>query len=257
MYAADILNLTFFPKGTILTFSTEAWNNATNPGFKDIWKICDGRNGTPNLVNIFLRGSSSSGATGGANSDSVTLTANNLPSHIHGATGLSLSGLSTSGLVINTSGGHGHSGSGSTNSGSGGHTHNVSGSTSNTSKTLTGTFAGGEGDHASMSVSGIVSGSTDTGYMGFSSARDFNNYRYVIDATHTHNISGSTPENGGTHSHDVNVSIPESGSHSHTISGSISGGAIGGSTANVGSSQAFSVDTVPAYYTVIYIIKVV
>jgi hypothetical protein len=131
MYASDILNLTFFPKGTILTFSTEAWNNATNPGFKDIWKICDGQNGTPNLVNMFLRGAGSSGTIGGA--DSVALTANNLPSHNHGATGLSVGGLSTSGLsvsgqsisglIIGNAGSHSHNLYDGSAALAGGHTH--------------------------------------------------------------------------------------------------------------------------------------
>jgi hypothetical protein len=80
MYASDILNLTFFPKGTILTFSTEAYN-ATSAEFKNIWKICNGTGSTPNLVNKFLRGAGSSGTTGGA--DSVQLAKENLPKHGH------------------------------------------------------------------------------------------------------------------------------------------------------------------------------
>jgi microcystin-dependent protein len=82
LVATDITDLTFFPKGTILTFSSEAYS-ATSTGFKAIWKICDGQNGTPNLVNRFLRGSSSSGATGGTDSQNITLNTNNLPSHSH------------------------------------------------------------------------------------------------------------------------------------------------------------------------------
>ncbi|GBR74712.1 hypothetical protein NO1_1840, partial [Candidatus Termititenax aidoneus] len=102
-------------------------------------------------INKFLRGGAASGATGGADSRSVTLQTTNLPSHGHGATGLtlpgfSLSGLSLNGLSVNTggghihsgsgtissSGGHGHSGTGSTSDGSGGHEHNISGSTTDT-----------------------------------------------------------------------------------------------------------------------------
>jgi hypothetical protein len=307
MYAADILNLTFFPKGAILTFSTEAWNNATNPGFKDIWKICDGQNGTPNLVNMFLRGGSSSGATGGADSRSVTLTTNNLPAHGHGATGLelgtlSLSPLSLSDMAISeltVSGGthehtlsggasasvHSHTGSGATSTGSGAHPHTVSGSTSNTSKTLTSDSPYFQMDYArktTNNTNGIITsttqiqGSTDDGN-GHDTCASFH-----IDATHTHDISGATPGTEGAHSHDVSVTITDSGSHTHDFTsdskavsishehtitggkitgkitgGSITGGGISGSTANAGSGQAFSVDTVPAYYTVIYIMKVV
>ncbi|MDR1113491.1 MAG: hypothetical protein LBL50_00155 [Candidatus Margulisbacteria bacterium] len=265
LVATDITDLTFFPKGAILTFSSTAWS-ATSAKFKTIWKVCNKTNhdadpnNVPDLTDRFLRGGSSSDFTigGGADSRSVTLQTANLPSHNHGATGLSLGGLSTSGLSIATSGGHGHSGSGSTNTGSGGHTHTVSGATSNTSKTLTGYIAGAYGWPYSSGIpgtSGICSITNENSNRG-GDGGDSDNARIYIDATHSHNISGSTPDNGGTHSHDVNVTIPESGSHSHTISGSITGGSISGSTANAGSGTAFSVATLPSYYTVIYIIKV-
>jgi hypothetical protein len=82
LVATDITNLTFFPKGTILTFSSEAWN-AASAAFKTIWKICNGDNGTPNLVGKFLRGGSSSGASGGADNQTVTLNLTNMPRHKH------------------------------------------------------------------------------------------------------------------------------------------------------------------------------
>jgi hypothetical protein len=79
LVATDITDLTFFPKGTILTFSSEAYS-ATSAAFKEIWKICDGQNGTPNLVNRFLCGGSSSGAIGGADSQTIAVP---LKSHKH------------------------------------------------------------------------------------------------------------------------------------------------------------------------------
>jgi hypothetical protein len=84
LLASDINNLTFFPKGTILTFSSEAWS-ATSAEFKNIWKICNGQNGTPNLVDKFLRGGESSNfiTPGGADNQSITLKTTNLPSHSH------------------------------------------------------------------------------------------------------------------------------------------------------------------------------
>ncbi|GBR74329.1 hypothetical protein NO1_1526 [Candidatus Termititenax aidoneus] len=183
LVATDITDLTFFPKGTILTFSSTAWS-ATSAGFKDIWKICNAANhqadpnNVPDLTDRFLRGGTSSDFTtgGGADNRSVTLTANNLPSHSHGATGLTLPGFSLSGL----------------------------------------------------------------------------------------SISGLTLSNAGAHTHTTSGTAAEGGSHSHTISGgNITGGTITagsggitGSTGSAGSSQAFIIDTVPAYYTVIYIIKV-
>jgi hypothetical protein len=82
LVATDITDLTFFPKGTILMFSSEAWG-ATSAEFKKIWKICDGQNGTPNLVNKFLRGGTSSDFTSGGGADTVALTKENLPKHAH------------------------------------------------------------------------------------------------------------------------------------------------------------------------------
>ena len=84
MLAEDINNLTFFPKGTILTFSSTAWN-ATSAEFKNIWKICNAANHTadntiPDLTDKFLRGGTSSGATGGGKKQ---LSADELPSHTH------------------------------------------------------------------------------------------------------------------------------------------------------------------------------
>jgi hypothetical protein len=76
MLASDILDLTFFPKGAILTFSSEAWNNAS-ADFKKQWHICDGTNGTVNLVDRFPRGSgSTTGTIGGTDTAQV-------PYHTH------------------------------------------------------------------------------------------------------------------------------------------------------------------------------
>jgi hypothetical protein len=287
LLASDINDLTFFPKGAILTFSSDAWG-ATSTKFKTIWKVCDGTNGTPNLVNKFLRGSSSSGDTGGADSCPVSIAAANLPAHSHGVTSLPVSDLSINGLSIASGGGghshtvsgnavansgaHTHTGSGTTNTGSGGHKHSdISGSTGNPSKSLTGSF--GQDDYcADVYTAGGMLSTTAWGYDAVSN-RSGEGFKISIDATHTHSFtSATTGDNSGTHSHDVNVSIPEGGSHSHTISGStsegggthshtiagtISGGSVSGTTDSTGSGTAFNVATLPAYYTVIYIIKVV
>ena len=74
------------------------------------WALCDGTNGTPNLVNRFIVGAGSSyavGATGGSNS--VVLTTAQLPSHTHTAT-------------TDGAGSHTHTGS---TSEAGAHTHDV------------------------------------------------------------------------------------------------------------------------------------
>lgn len=45
------------------------------------WAVCDGSNGTPNLIDKFVKGGSTAGKTGGQST--VTLTTANLPSHSH------------------------------------------------------------------------------------------------------------------------------------------------------------------------------
>ena len=47
------------------------------------WVLCNGQNGTPNLVDKFVMGGTTAGAMGGANSK--TLSANEVPAHTHGA----------------------------------------------------------------------------------------------------------------------------------------------------------------------------
>jgi hypothetical protein len=83
MLAEDILRLNFLPVGTILMFDGSGWtNDSTIPG----WYKCDGSNGTPNLVDRFIRGSSSAynGATSGsAYGGASTITTGNLPAHSH------------------------------------------------------------------------------------------------------------------------------------------------------------------------------
>lgn len=53
-------------------------------GGRDIpagWAICDGNNGTPNLIGRFIKGDSTAGNVGG--SDEITLTVDNMPAHTH------------------------------------------------------------------------------------------------------------------------------------------------------------------------------
>ena len=141
------------------------WSGASN-AIPTGWVLCDGQNGTPNLVDRFIVGAGSKynpGDTGG--SDTVILTVENMPPHNHGhnlsvasngshahnfsgTTSVSYSITSTgSGLavyssnpgtkydivsVLNSSGGvnHSHTYSGATTA-AGDHTHTISGAITN------------------------------------------------------------------------------------------------------------------------------
>lgn len=67
------------PKGSIIMF------NGTASEIPEGWHICDGQEGTPNLINSFIKGGDTStlGNTGGNTNGQVTLTIENLPAHSH------------------------------------------------------------------------------------------------------------------------------------------------------------------------------
>jgi microcystin-dependent protein len=76
----------YTPIGGIIMWSGSIVNIPTNKG----WFLCNGQNGTPNLVNRFVVGSGGTypvGGTGGA--DTVTLTIPQIPSHSHPGTAAS------------------------------------------------------------------------------------------------------------------------------------------------------------------------
>ncbi|MDR1323033.1 MAG: hypothetical protein LBK68_01180 [Candidatus Margulisbacteria bacterium] len=83
----SLSTLGFFPRGTILPFSATAWDEAS-ADFKKIWKICDGQNGTLNLVNKFIRGGAYAdyGRTGGTDTAQLPYHAHEVydPGHGHG-----------------------------------------------------------------------------------------------------------------------------------------------------------------------------
>jgi hypothetical protein len=90
----SLSTLSFFPKGTILTFSAAAWD-AKDEAFKAIWKVCDGSpgSGTPNLVGKFLRGAAyPAGTTDGADSSNVILETKHMPKHNHSFRGTAATG---------------------------------------------------------------------------------------------------------------------------------------------------------------------
>lgn len=89
---ADVeeLILSVLPRGTIVAFH----GNSIPPG----WVLCDGLNGTPNLIDRFIMGANhiTNGRTGG--SDTVTLAEINMPIHNHPA----------GSLYTNSAGSHTH-----------------------------------------------------------------------------------------------------------------------------------------------------
>ena len=63
------------PVGSIIMFNGKAEEIPSG------WAICDGKNGTPNLIDKFVKGSNIAGSTGGASQ--VTLSVAQLPPHKH------------------------------------------------------------------------------------------------------------------------------------------------------------------------------
>jgi hypothetical protein len=75
---SDFLNLTFFPKGTVLMYHGAWTDNKTIPG----WYSCSSPlSNMTNMMNRFIRGASgnSSGGTGGSNN----ITVSSVPKHTH------------------------------------------------------------------------------------------------------------------------------------------------------------------------------
>jgi hypothetical protein len=223
MLASDILDLTFFPAGSILMMDG-AWLDGRGG-----WYICDGRNTpygkTPNLTDKFIRGGATSGNTGDG---LVKLTTDNLPSHNHSFSELKLDNVDN----------HFHGVGSLAVSNGGSHTHTVSGDTSTT----------GTHTHTINEGHGAGSGSGD-----LASGDDYTNAIWKTQTTssaggHYHSLSNaSAATTGSNHDHGITGSTAGGGGHSHTVSG--------GTIGNTGEGQEFSV--VPAYYSVIYIKKMV
>lgn len=141
------------PKGVIVMWS------GTKETIPIGWGLCDGTNGTPNLIGRFVFGAVNAGTTGG--STNLTLTEANIPSHTH------------------TTGSHTHTFSGTT--GSTAHTHGIA----TTSGALTQPYA-------ATPISGVTALSTTKHYYLM------NNVMSPDSGSHSHSFSGTTAGASGT-----------------------------------------------------------
>jgi hypothetical protein len=228
LLASDILDLTFFPIGMILMMDG-SWQDGRGG-----WYICDGRDTphgkTPDLKDKFIRGGASAGGTGGSNSGSanITLTDNQLPAHSHPLSGTTLT----------------------TSNENQGHTHTV---------TAAGSISG-NGTH-NHSINDPKH--THNLYMHPTTARGDNNGKWSDESAswQSHRVSSEatgvtvTPGGGG-HEHGFVGSQVTSGgtnvNHTHTVALS---GNTGNSAGATSVSVPVSIDTIPEYYTMIYIKK--
>jgi hypothetical protein len=148
-----------------------------------------------------------------------------IPAHTHGLTN----------ATIETTGAHTHTVSGSANS-EGGHTHTVTGTVS----------SGGAHRHEikMMNSAGRHAGSQQNPSWDYTAASNYTE----TGGEHSHTFSnGST--SGGGHTHSLNGTANSDGIHTHKLTGSTD--SFGGD-----SSSSCVIDTVPSYYTLVYIMKV-
>jgi len=183
---ANLTGIVSVPQGVIVMWSGQTSQIPTG------WALCDGSNGTPNLIDKFIMGASSSNetTTGGANSR--TLSTANLPSHTHSFSG-----------TTNTTGNHNHSGSTNT---TGNHHHLM----------VTNAMSNQRAQYSITTNSGnYLAGAGGHGYE-----------LYYLNG-HTSAPNGGKTSTSGNHSH--SLSINNNGNHSHTMSGTT--GASGSGTA--------------------------
>ncbi|GBR76031.1 phage tail fiber protein [Candidatus Termititenax persephonae] len=228
-----LINLSFFPKGTILMYDGTSWNdNVTLKG----WYKCEGQTvasyGTlPNLKNRFIIGYDATNTpqrSGGSNS--TILTTDNLPSHNHSLTALTLGNEAA----------HTHSVSADTDTKT--HSHTFTGTNQTGEFGSNGMEVRGGNDSAwGVKVSGVFSLSDNTtgayAHNQGSSAGNLINFSMTPSGT----ISGD-----GSHSHSFTATSGAGSGHTHSLSSS--------TISATGSGTSF--DNRPSYYALIYIIKV-
>lgn len=192
------------------------------------WALCNGSNGTPNLLNRFVvaaGGSYTVGATGGG--DSFTIGTNNLPNHTHGIT--DPGHLHAVNITSAGSGGHGHQ-----ISSSGLHTHTTDNTGNHQHNGYYRSIYTGNGSFMALTNQPTASGT--------STAATAN------DGTHTHTISSS-----GSHTHTTDTVA----NHQHTVAGNTATGTTGISVAQGGGTASpAAIDKRPQYYALAYIMRI-
>lgn len=131
------------PKGAIIMYNGQASE------IPDGWHICDGTNGTPNLIGNFIKASNVAGESGGSNE--IQILEENLPSHTHT--------FIDNNVTTSESGNHTHSiiNEQVTTSKEGGHTHTFQGTYANCSSSndINVIQTGQQSDYITTSESGV------------------------------------------------------------------------------------------------------
>ena len=160
------------------------------------WQLCDGTNGTPNMLGMFPVGAGGGyalGATGGANS--VTLDTTQIPSHAHSVSGTTGSNsVSHTHVVSGTTGGqsdnHTHAGSTGVN---GNHTHTTP--LTNGGALL---YSGGGGNPGVLAA---VSG----GNTGQAGEHQHEVYLGGVSSDHSHSINVASGSESVPHTHVIST----------------------------------------------------
>ena len=188
----------------------------------------------PNITDKNILGNGTLGQLGGNNS--ITLTADNLPSHNHD---YEFTHSHVLAITVNSNGAHTHSFS-DTSSSAGSHTHSVSlttGSDSHSHNVGMDFDAAAGSSRWSFHQNG-TSGAGDT----VKTSSD----------SHTHKVSGNTGS-AGAHTHKVSGDTGSSGAHTHTASGTATSTVVSGITESTGSGEAINIQN--PYIRLNFIIK--
>ena len=204
--AVEFIGLGALPFGSIIL-----WYGATNT-IPSGWSLCNGNNGTPDLRNKFVVGAGNNpgtwyevGDTGGA--DTVSLTANQGPSHSHtGNSGNQNANHTHGGNTGNNSANHSHSG----NTGNQNRNHTHSGTTGNDNP-----------DHA-HNVGNFPNQRVERGNRNSRAARNARSTRSTSGATARHQHGFSTGGISSNHSHSFTTS-GQNQNHTHTFDSSFEG----------------------------------